>query len=183
MNIPNAISLGRLLAVPVTIWLIITGEIQGAFWVFVAAGVSDAVDGFIAKRFGRTTELGRYLDPLADKTLLVSVYITLGSQGYLPIWLVLLVVTRDLLIVGGTLLSALLSQPLSLKPARISKANTAAQIALACFVLGQVGFSLSLDLVAEVGIFVVAATTAISGANYLGAWLRRSNHVEGEASR
>ena len=175
MNIPNAISLGRLLAVPVTIWLIITGEIQVAFWVFVAAGVSDAVDGFVAKRFGRRTELGRYLDPLADKTLLVSIYITLGTQGYLPIWIVLLVVTRDLLIVGGALLSALLSQSLSLQPARISKANTAAQIALAALVLGQVGFSLSLDQITQGGIYVVAITTAVSGANYLGAWLRRSN--------
>ena len=183
MNIPNAISLGRLLAVPVTIWLIIAAQIQAAFWVFVAAGVSDAIDGFIAKRFGRTTELGRYLDPLADKTLLVSIYITLGAQGYLPIWLVLLVVTRDLLIVGGALLSAVLSQPLLLKPARISKANTAAQIALAAFVLGEVGFGLSLALVGELGTYLVAATTGISGAHYLGAWLRRSNHVGGEVSR
>ena len=182
MNIPNTISLGRLLAVPVTIWLIIVGQMQGAFWVFVAAGISDAVDGFVAKRFGRTTELGRYLDPLADKTLLVSIYITLGSQGHLPIWLVLLVVTRDLLIVGGALLSWMLSQPLSLQPARISKANTAAQIALAAFVLGQIGFGSSLEEWTSGVIYLVAVTTAVSGANYLGAWLRRSNHVEGEAS-
>ena len=92
-------------------------------------------------------------------------------------------VTRDLLIVGGALLSAILSQPLSLKPARISKANTAAQIALAAFVLGEVGFGLSLALVGELGTYLVAATTGVSGAHYLGAWLRRSNHVEGEVSR
>ena len=180
MNIPNSISLGRLLAVPVTIWLIIAGQIQGAFWVFVAAGVSDAVDGFVAKRFGRRTELGRYLDPLADKTLLVSIYITLGMQGHLPAWLVLLVVTRDLLIVGGALLSALLSQPLSLQPAPISKANTAAQIALAAFVLGQIGFAVPMEEITQGVIYVVAITTGVSGANYLGAWLRRSNHVERE---
>ena len=182
MNIPNAISLGRLLAVPVTIWLIITGQLQSAFWVFVAAGVSDAVDGFVAKRFDRITGLGRYLDPLADKTLLVSIYITLGSQGHLPIWLVLLVVTRDLLIVGGALLSAVLSEQLSLHPSRISKANTAAQIALAALVLGEIGFNLSLGVISEIGAYVVAATTTISGGNYLGTWLRRSNNVEKETS-
>ena len=105
MSPPNVISLGRLLSVPLTVWVILQGYFVVAFGIFVAAGVSDAVDGFLAKRFGMETELGRYLDPLADKALLVAVFITLGQMGYLPVWLVILVVSRDVLIIGGVLLT------------------------------------------------------------------------------
>ena len=76
-----------------------------AFLLFLAAGISDAVDGFLAKRFGMTTELGAYLDPLADKALIVSIYVTLGITGVIPRWLVILVVSRDIMIVGAVMLS------------------------------------------------------------------------------
>src|ERR671925_201528 len=92
LNLPNLISLGRLLLVPLAISLILEGSYAAAFWVFVIAGVSDAADGFIAKRFDRRTRLGALLDPLADKVLLVSVYLTLGVAGQLWTWLVVLVV-------------------------------------------------------------------------------------------
>src|SRR6516164_3748097 len=104
VNVPNLISLGRLLLVPLTIWLILGGRYGVAFWVFVVAGVSDALDGFIAKRFDRRTRLGALLDPVADKALLVSVYLTLCVAGELWTWLVILVVFRDVMIVGGFLL-------------------------------------------------------------------------------
>src|SRR5438876_10903898 len=104
LNLPNLISLARLLMVPLTIWLIVAGSYGIAFWVFVAAGISDALDGFIAKRFDRRTRLGALLDPLADKVLLVSVYLTLGIAGQIWTWLVVLVVFRDVMIVGGFLL-------------------------------------------------------------------------------
>src|SRR5260370_4856839 len=104
LNLPNVISLGRLLLVPLAISLILDGRYYAAFWIFVIAGVSDAVDGFIAKRFDRRTRLGALLDPLADKVLLVSVYVTLGVSGQLWTWLVVLVVFRDIMIVGGFLL-------------------------------------------------------------------------------
>src|SRR5438034_11404389 len=104
LNLPNLISLGRLFLVPVTIWLIIDGQYGIAFWVLVVAGFSDALDGFIAKRFDRRTRLGALLDPLADKVLLVSVYVTLGIAGQLWTWLVVLVVFRDVMIIGGFLL-------------------------------------------------------------------------------
>ena len=87
INLPNFITLGRLLTVPIVVWLIVSGHFFWAFWVFVAAGVSDAADGFIAKRFNAESELGRFLDPIADKVLLVSVYISLGQQGHLVSWL------------------------------------------------------------------------------------------------
>ena len=84
LNLPNLISLGRLLLVPLAIWLILGGAVMALpFWVFIAAGISDGLDGFIAKRFDRRTRLGALLDPVADKVLLVSVYVTLGIAGQL----------------------------------------------------------------------------------------------------
>src|SRR6201986_1719527 len=97
LNLPNLISLGRLLLVPLAISLILDGRYWTAFWVFVVAGISDALDGFIAKRFNRRTRLGALLDPLADKVLLVSVYVTLGIAGQLWPWLVVLLVFPDLI--------------------------------------------------------------------------------------
>ena len=98
MNIPNLITLARLAAVPVIIWLILDNDMKIAFWVFFVAAISDAVDGFIAKHFNAETVFGTYLDPIADKALLVGVYLTLGNEGYLHTWLVILVVFRDLVL-------------------------------------------------------------------------------------
>ncbi|MGE0523903.1 MAG: CDP-alcohol phosphatidyltransferase family protein, partial [Variibacter sp.] len=100
VNLPNLITLARILLVPVVVWAITSGEMLVAFIVFVVAGISDAVDGFLAKHFNMTTEIGAYLDPLADKVLLVSIYVALGIAGNIPRWLVILVVSRDLMIIG-----------------------------------------------------------------------------------
>ena len=105
MSIPNLITLGRILLVPIVVWAIASGTMWIAFVLFLVAGVSDAVDGFLAKRFHMTTELGSYLDPLADKALIVSIYLALGVNGFIPRWLVIMVVSRDILIVGGIMLS------------------------------------------------------------------------------
>ncbi len=99
LSIPNLITLGRILLVPVVVWAITAGEMRIAFVLFLAAGISDAVDGFLAKRFGMATELGAYLDPLADKAMLVSIYVALGIADAVPGWLVILVVSRDIMIV------------------------------------------------------------------------------------
>ena len=85
-SLPNLITLARLLSVPVTIWLIVDERYGAAFWLFIGAGVSDALDGFIAKRFDRRTRLGALLDPAADKTLLAGMYVTLGLMRLLPLW-------------------------------------------------------------------------------------------------
>lgn len=179
LNLPNLISLGRLLSVPLIIWLIMEERMLAAFWLFVAAGVSDAVDGFIAKRFGAVTELGAYLDPLADKALLVSVYVILGLIDLLPGWLIILVVFRDLLIVGGALLIHTLRQTLRMQPLRVSKTNTAAQIGLAGLVLGASGFGFSPMWVDDALIGVVAVTTFLSGAAYLVVWGRSAADMGG----
>jgi cardiolipin synthase len=172
VSLPNLITLGRLLSVPLAIWLVLSGALAAAFWLFVAAGLSDAVDGFIAKRFDQRSALGALLDPIADKALLVSMYVTLGLSSHLPTWLVILVVFRDALIVGGFLLVAALGHPMRWEPLLVSKVNTALQIALVCVVLAELGLGIAVHYAATSLIFLVAATTLISGAGYLVRWTR-----------
>jgi len=172
VNIPNLITLGRLLAVPLIVYLISQQLMTLAFWTFFGAGISDAVDGYLAKRFDAVTELGTYLDPIADKVLLVAIYVTLGLAGHLPTWLVILAVSRDLLIVGGALLSYTMDLSLNIRPLIISKINTCLQITLAALILAELGDVLSGGPVIEPLIVAVGVTTVASGASYLITWLR-----------
>lgn len=178
MNIPNLISLGRLAAVPIAVWLILKGRYDWAFWLFIAAGISDAVDGLIAKQFGAETEVGKFLDPLADKALLVSVYISLAQTGSLPTWLVILVVSRDVMILAGALLGLILMERYKLNPSLTSKINTTAQIMLAALVLAKLGLGFKDYDSVTVMIYIVAATTLISGVFYVGSWLRQTADME-----
>lgn len=182
VNLPNFISICRLLLVPAVVYLIVTGQFLFAFWLFVIAGISDAVDGFIAKRYQWQTELGAYLDPLADKALLVSIYVSLGVLQEMPIWLVFLVVSRDLFIVIAVLLSWMLSRPVTMSPLMISKANTAGQITLAAVVLGDLGFGLLMDSLRRGLVLLVAGLTALSAAAYLVEWLRHMTIGDGPAA-
>ena len=169
--LPNLITLARLLAVPLMVWLILQDNFAAAFWVFLAAGVSDAVDGFIAKNFGARTVVGGFLDPLADKALLVSVYVTLGYRGQVENWLVILIVFRDVLIIGGAILYQTMTQALTMQPLLVSKVNTAAQIALAVLLLAKLGFGMAdtYGIIAGM-VHVVAASTLLSGGAYVAIW-------------
>jgi len=169
--LPNLITLARLLAVPLMVWLILQDDFAAAFWVFLAAGVSDAVDGFIAKNFGARTVVGGFLDPLADKALLVSVYLTLGYRGQVENWLVILIVFRDVLIIGGAILYQTMTQALTMQPLLVSKVNTAAQIALAVLLLAKLGFNMAdtYGIIAGM-VHVVAASTLLSGGAYVAIW-------------
>jgi cardiolipin synthase len=175
LSIPNLITLGRILLVPIVVWAILANAMFLAFVLFLVAGVSDGVDGFLAKRFDMTTELGAYLDPLADKALIVSIYLTLGISGNIPRWLVILVVSRDILIVGGIMLSWLMGNPLKIRPLLVSKLNTVAQIAFACVVLGSLGLKYEVPTLQTVLIWVVATLTLLSIAAYLAEWVRHMN--------
>jgi cardiolipin synthase len=173
LTIPNIITLARLLAVPAIVLLLLDEAFAWAFAVFVAAGISDAVDGTIARWVpNQASELGAYLDPIADKALLVSIFVTLGVTQHVPAWLVILVVSRDVLIVGGVLLAWVLSNPMTIAPSRVSKANTVAQILFAAAVLADLGWSLPLTDLRDVLAFVVAALTGASAAAYLIGWAR-----------
>jgi cardiolipin synthase len=127
-----------------------------------------------------TTELGAYLDPLADKALIVSIYLTLGIKDLIPGWLVILVVSRDIMIVGAVMLSWLVGVPIKVKPLLVSKLNTVAQIVFACVVLGTVGFSYPLPTLTRVLMAVVATLTLLSVAAYVAEWVR---HVNSTASK
>lgn len=172
LNLPNLISLARLLLVPLEIWLILAGGYGLAFWVLVAAGISDALDGFIAKRFDRRTRLGAVLDPVADKAMLISVYVTLGVAHQLWTWLVILVVFRDVLIVGGFLLIQMFAAAKHYDPLYISKLNTGAQIILVGFVLARLSVGGAPGWADLVLSLIVAATTIASGLSYLVRWAR-----------
>jgi cardiolipin synthase len=169
VNLPNLITLARLLCVPLAIWLIVEARYGVVFWVFVAAGVSDALDGWIAKRWDQRTPLGALLDPIADKALLAAVYITLGLAGALPQWLVILVVLRDLLIVGGYPLIHGTDAP---QPLFVSKVNTLVQIALVGFVLARLGLDIEADRLTAVLVVAAGITTVWSGLSYLVRWAR-----------
>lgn len=178
MNLPNLITIGRILLVPVIVWAITSGEMLFAFILFLAAGVSDAVDGFLAKRFGMASELGSYLDPLADKALIVSIYIALGIADALPRWFVILVVSRDIMIVSAVMLSWIAGSPVAIKPLAVSKANTAAQIVLATLVLASLGLAFEAGWLIDLGIAVVAVLTLVSIAAYVREWLRHMGSAE-----
>jgi len=171
-NLPNFITLGRVLSVPVIFWLLVNDHPQIAFFVFLAAGVSDAVDGYLAKRFKWTSELGAYLDPLADKILIVSIYIALAVSVQIPLWLVIAVVSRDILILLAVLLSWLVDRPFVIKPLAVSKINTAAQLILATTVLGDNAFGLGLGMTREALVWITGISTGLSLAAYLRLWFR-----------
>ena len=175
MNLPNLITIARILMVPIVVWAIAQREMQIAFLLFVAAGASDAVDGFLAKRFDMASELGAHLDPLADKALIVSIYVSLGVTDAIPRWIVILVVSRDILIIGGVMLAWFLGHPMTVRPLLVSKLNTAAQIVFACVVLASLGFGFNADWLQTFLLWTVAALTLISVGFYVREWWRHMN--------
>lgn len=172
VNLPNIITLGRILLVPVIVWAIASNQMTVAFVIFVVAGVSDAIDGFLAKRFNMTTEIGALLDPVADKALLVSIYVTLGISGDIPRWLVILVVSRDFMIVGAVIISWILDNPVPMKPLMVSKLNTVAQVSFAALVLASLGFQFNASPYEIILAGFVTVLTLLSVSFYLVEWAR-----------
>ncbi|MFD0915654.1 CDP-alcohol phosphatidyltransferase family protein [Pseudahrensia aquimaris] len=179
MTIANIITFARLGLVPMIVWAMIADNMLLAFVLFLIAGVSDAVDGFIARNFNQQSELGTILDPLADKMMLVSVFIVLGYLGHIPLWLTILVVSRDVLIVFGIVVCFMLNRPVTIAPIWISKANTTVQIVLACFELGLLAFALSLPVAAAVLVWITGALTVGSAAAYT---VQGVQHLAGAAA-
>lgn len=176
MTIPNLITVGRFLLVPLVIHALLSGQYGLAFAGFLIAGISDGVDGFIARHFNQQSDLGAYLDPVADKVLLVSVFIVLGFLEQLPLWLVIAAVSRDALIISGVILATIMGKPVEIHPLFVSKANTAVQIVLAAAVLGAMALALTLGWALTTLIYLSGLLTVASAAAYLVAWLR---HMSG----
>jgi cardiolipin synthase len=172
LTIANLITILRFFLVPAVVWALLTDHLVLAFAGFLAAGISDGVDGFIARHFNQRSELGAYLDPMADKLLLVSVFVVLGFMGELPSWLVVGAVSRDALIVAGVLLATIMGRPVAMKPLYVSKANTLFQIVLVVFVLGELAFGVDVGDFRQALVVLSGLLTAASAGAYLVPWLR-----------
>jgi cardiolipin synthase (CMP-forming) len=181
---PNVITILRFLLVPGVIYALMTGSMGLAFAGFLIAGISDAVDGFVARQFNQRSELGAYLDPMADKLLLVSVFLVLGYMGELPLWLVIAAVSRDALIIAAVMLSTIMARPVEMKPLLVSKANTALQIVLAATVLAELALETQLGPLRLVLIIISGVLTVASAAAYLVGWLKHmAGDAQGESTR
>lgn len=179
-TIPNLITILRFVLVPAVVLAMLQSRWDWAFAGFVVAGVSDGVDGFIARQFNQRSQLGAYLDPVADKLLLVSVFVVLGIIGQLPLWLVVAMVSRDGLIISAVLLSSVMGHPVEMKPLMVSKVNTTFQIILAAVVLAELAFTTDFGPLREALIILCGLLTVASAAAYLVAWLRHmSGYGEG----
>lgn len=176
VTVPNLITIMRFVLVPAVVYAMLWRRMDWAFACFLVAGVSDGVDGFIARHFDQRSELGAYLDPVADKLLLVTIFVMLAIVGELPLWLVIAAVARDGLIVGAVILSSVMGRPVAMRPLMVSKVNTALQIGLAATVLGQLAFGVDFGWLTATLVYVCGALTVASAAAYLVAWLR---HMSG----
>lgn len=174
MTLPNLISLFRLFLVPIVIWALIDRHYPYALLGFFIAGVSDLLDGYLARKMECQTTLGQYLDPLADKVLLVAVYVTLGLHNVIPSWLVILVVFRDFLILLGALLATLFQLAIEIKPLFISKINTFVQLLLVGFLLIQLAFENINTPLNEILFILTGLTTFLSGGSYVKKWIESS---------
>ena len=173
-DIPNIISLLRIVLVIPVVYLLIQRQFSFALVLFFIAGISDGLDGYLAKRNNWTTRLGSILDPLADKLLLVFSYFALGWMGDIPMWLVIAVVVRDLIIVVGAIAYHELIGEYDMTPTWVSKANTFFQIVLVLVVVFSLGAYTLPELFIEALVYIVALTTVASGANYVWVWGRRA---------
>jgi len=181
-DIPNIISLLRMALVPPVVILLLNGYYGWALLVFVSAGLSDGLDGYLAKRFGWRSRLGAILDPLADKLLLVASYLTLGWLGQLPLWLVAVVVGRDIVIVAGAVAYHYRISQFHPMPSVLSKINTLAQILLIITVLVMHGLFALPAWIMSVLMFTVLITTLLSGLGYVWVWGMRALHAREDRS-
>lgn len=179
LTLPNLITLARLLSVPIIVFLVMTNQMVLAFYLFLLAGISDGIDGALAKYCNMASRLGAYLDPLADKALLTSIYVALAAKGLLPLWLAVLVVSRDILIIGAVILSWVMAHPVKVAPLMVSKAATTAQICLAVLILAMVGLGLSLGKMIDVMVYLAAILTALSAMAYMKTWFEHMSAHNG----
>lgn len=173
-HLPNIISVARIILIVPVVWMLLTGQYTSAFWLFVIAGASDGLDGFLAKRFGWSSRLGGILDALADKLLLVSTFVCLWWLGVFPWWLVLAILARDLVIVTGATIYNFRIETVQPEPSVISKLNTFLQIALAAVGMVEIGFGGMPPWLLDGLVWSVMLTVVLSGAGYVREWSRRA---------
>ncbi|MES9969547.1 MAG: CDP-alcohol phosphatidyltransferase family protein [Candidatus Thiodiazotropha sp.] len=175
-DIPNLISVLRILLTIPIVWLLFEHEFSYALILFAVAGFSDGLDGFLAKRFGWRSHLGGLLDPLADKALLMSSFLVLGGLGLIPVWLVILVIFRDLTIMGGALYYNFSIEELDANPSLISKLNTLLQIVLVLLVVTDAGPLDLPDQLLSWLTWLTGFTTLVSGIAYVWIWTNKARN-------
>ena len=184
MNLPNMITIFRLLLTPYIVWLILSESYFLGFLFFVISGISDGLDGFIAKKLNQKTLLGSYLDPIADKFLIVSSIVLLGYNGYVPIWLIIIIVSRDIAILGAVIISWMLDTNLKIEPLIVSKINTFLQIFYITLTFATVlntNYLTNFQNIAFIGTtYLIAFTTIVSWLSYLRIWLLNMNVINNE---
>lgn len=178
-NLPNLISMFRILLVPPVVWYLLEGRYDIALGLFLLAGFSDGLDGYLARHYHWTSRLGAILDPLADKLLMFASYLTLGWLQDLPVWLVAAVILRDVIIIGGSLVYRWLIGRVEFQPLWISKLNTVCQILLVALTLLILAGIPALQPVQTGLVWLVLATTVSSGIAYVWVWSRRAMNPAG----
>jgi cardiolipin synthase len=173
-HLPNLICLLRLALIWPILASLHAGEYRMALALFIFAAASDGVDGYLAKRFDWTSELGKFLDPLADKLLLVTVFVESAWLELVPWWLSAAVVARDVMIGLGAVIFRLWFGPLHGRPTRFSKVNTAAQLLYLTLVMLRAGFGVPPREVLDALALLTLATTVLSGLHYLQIFTRRA---------
>ena len=176
--LPNAISLMRIALIAPILILMLQGDFGWALALFVLAGFSDGLDGYLAVRFGWSTRLGGLLDPAADKLLITGMFITLAYTQQIPVWLAVVVILRDVVIVAGATAYNFIVKPVPGEPTRISKLNTALQMLFVLFVLSRAGFNWPDKITITVLGAAVLVTVVISGVDYVWSWSRRARAGE-----
>ena len=179
-DIPNVITAFRFLLVPPVVILMLQDRFAAALVVFGLAGLSDGLDGFLARRFDWGSRLGGLMDPLADKLLVVSCFVALGWLGWIPLWLVALVILRDLVIVAGAIFYHMRIEHFDAEPTMVSKLNTVTQILLVLAVMFSLGVQAIPALWIDILLYSVLATTLWSGFDYIWIWGRRAWHKRGQ---
>ncbi len=181
--LPNALCIARILLVAPCAWAIVVGRYELTLALFGIAAVSDGLDGWLAKTFGWTSRLGKILDPLADKLLLVTVFVTLGILGLAPLWLTLAVVLRDLTIIGGAIAYRVLIGPLEGHPTVVSKLNTLLQLSFVLTVLASVAWGgIPAPLMVALGA-ATFVTTGVSGLHYVLTYARDARQARRTAAQ
>lgn len=178
-DIPNLITILRIMLVVPIIWVLAREQYGWALILFAVAGASDGIDGFLAKRYGWTSRLGSLLDPLADKLLQVSCFVVLAWLGHIPIWLVALIVLRDIVIVSGALAYHFRVGPFHAEPTLLSKFNTLAQIVLVLAVIVHAGVWPMPVWWIDTLVYIVLFSTVSSGVQYVVIWGRRARIASG----
>jgi cardiolipin synthase len=169
LNLPNFLTLVRIVAIPFFLVLLASHLYLDALVVFVIGGLTDALDGFIARKMNQKTSLGAHLDPIADKLLLTSSFIMLGMMGALPLWLVVLVVSRDVVILAGfVFISFLVTERFEVQPTLMGKLSTAFQLlTIAVVLIMQANAEILNPWADDVLIVITATATVVSGIQYL----------------